>query len=322
MNLWYGNIVDQDQDKALSVFEEVEDKNDPFYLRWMGEINRLGSENIDIDENKALDYFTKAFKRGYSVSAWDIARMYLYGTGDIKKDKEKALEWLDRGIECNQTDCMVHKATLYLSNDTAYQDMHNPRKGIELVKKATKHGSGTAFYLLGLAYADGVSVKLDDAQATSYLEKATELKNADAAYNLGCRLIKGTGCEKDVAKGIKALEKAAEYGSGAAANNLYVYYNDGSAYERHSPNKELAKEYLLRAAKLGDSYGYFNLGCHYFEGDLVEKNNDLAFKYAKKAADAGHLGACELLAYFYENGFGCTPDPKMAKEYKAKANGE
>ena len=56
----------------------------------------------------------------------------------------------------------------------------------------------------------------------------------------------------------------------------------------------------------------------------MDKSDGQAFVYVKKAADMGLIDACNVLAYFYENGIGCDKDPQKAKEYKDKtiANGE
>ena len=52
--------------------------------------------------------------------------------------------------------------------------------------------------------------------------------------------------------------------------------------------------------------------------DLVDKDYGQAFVYTKKAADMGHVDACNAIAYFYENGIGIDKNPQKAKEYKDK----
>ena len=69
--------------------------------------------------------------------------------------------------------------------------------------------------------------------------------------------------------------------------------------------------------------GMCNLTRHYYLGDnLVEKKLKQAFIYAKRSADLGNPGACELISYMLENGEGCDVNPKEAKKYKKKAIGE
>lgn len=81
----------------------------------------------------------------------------------------------------------------------------------------------------------------------------------------------------------------------------------------------LGKKYLLKAAELNEPWGCYLLGQQYYYGnDLFEKNNDQAFVYMQKAADMGHVDACRVLSYFYENGIGVAKNPQKAKEYKDK----
>ena len=82
-------------------------------------------------------------------------------------------------------------------------------------------------------------------------------------------------------------------------------------------DKELAKKYLIKAAELNDAWGCLNLGTQYYLGNyLMDKSYSQAFVYVKKAADMGLIDACNVLAYFYENGIGCDKNPQKAKEYK------
>ena len=48
---------------------------------------------------------------------------------------------------------------------------------------------------------------------------------------------------------------------------------------------------------------------------LIEKNEKLAFKHFKNAADNGHVEACYNLAYCYEYGLGCKPNMSKAIRY-------
>lgn len=308
---------EEDKEKAMSILAKVKDKNDPYYLERMGLVYCNGTDKIDIDINKSVEYFSKAFNKGRRYSAYFLQSLYK-GYGDLKRDDEKRIEWLNRGIESNQTDCMVEMAKLCLSEDSTYKNIHNTQKGIELLKKATTRGNGDAYDYLGVLYYSGKFLQKDDSKAFECYQKATERKSANGAFNLGFAYLNGTGCEKNIAKGIETWKLAVEYGSGGAANNLYCYYyycNFGGTKK----NKEQAKKYLLKAAELRNDWGCRNLGLQYYTGkDLVDKDEQQAFVYMKMAADAGLVVACESLAYFYENGIGCERNPQKAKEYRDK----
>ena len=311
------NPYKEDREKGMRILKRIEDKDNPYYLELMGYIYTVGTDKIDIDVKKAIEYYTKAFENGKRYSAYRIQGIYANGYGDIKADKKKQIEWLNRGIESNVTDCMGLMAILCLAEDSTYKDIHNPQRAVELLKKAINHGNGRAYYTMGYLYYEGKYLPKDDKKAFENWQKAVELKNYDAASNLAYAYIDGVGCEKDEKKGIEMHKLAAENGSGFSANKLFYCYWTGSWGVKK--DKELAKKYLFKAAELGDPWGCYNLGRQYYNGnDLVNKDYGQAFVYIKKAADMGLVDACNTLAYLYENGLGIDKDPQKAKEYRDK----
>ncbi len=311
---------EEDKEKAISILDKVKDKNDPFYLEMMGNVYMNGTDKIDINETKAIELYTKAFEKGRKVNAWKLATMYLTGKGNITKDRAKAIEWANRGIESNVTRCMGLMASLYLNfnEDSLLNDIQHPQKGLELLKKAAKHGNGDAYAFLGQLYFHGKYVEKDDKKSFDYITKATDLKSSKGAFLLGLYYVDGIGCEKDIPKGIEIWKKAVEYGDGGAANNLFCYYQGSHGGKI---DKEQAKKYLQKAAELGNDIACFNLGKEYYYGDnLMNKNEDQAFVYIKKAADKGLVDACSWLSFFYDRGIGCNRDPEKAKEYGDKTS--
>ena len=315
---FYGSEqYEEDREKALAILEKVKDKNNPYYCSLMGNVYFTGTEKISIDENKGIDFLEKAFNSGRSYCAYQLQNIYASGKGSIKKDIVKQIEWLKKGIDCNQTDCLQKMATICLSEDSIYQDFRNPQRGLDLLKRAAKHGDGSAYYFLGNLYYNGEYVQKDDKKAFENWEKAVELRDPAGGSNLAFAYIEGIGCEKDVEKAINIYKQAVENGSGFSANKLAFYFGTGSNGVKK--DKELAKYYLFKAAELGDDWGCFNLGKHYYFGsDLVEQNYSQAFVYVKQAADMGLVDACKMIAYFYEEGIGCDKNPVKAKEYRDK----
>ena len=316
--LFFGESpYEEDKEKAMSILEKVKDKNNRMYLATMGEVYLNGTDNMDIDKEKAADYFEKAFNQGRRFCA---ARLYAIYSSEPDKSKmniQKMIEWLERGVESNETTCMTEYSNLCLSEDTLFKDIHNPQKAIELLKKATKHGDGDAYAMLGHHYFNGQYLPKDDEKAFECFEKAYKLKSDEGAFSLGWAYINGCGCEKNIPKGIEIWKRAVEYGNGGAANNLFCYFNQGDFGGKI--DKEQAKIYLKKAAELGNVMGCLNLGREYFLGNnLMKKDDSQAFVYIKMAADMGNVDACGVLSYFYENGIGCNKDPEKAKEYRDK----
>jgi len=310
--------IEQDKDKAMSILNKIKDKENPDYLFVMACVYEVGTDDIDIDYKKRNEYLEKSFAKGLHSSAVVLGYAYQYGNDEIEKNLDLAIEWYKKGIEKNSTECMVNLSNIYLnsSNDSSLTKYQNKKKAIEFIKKAMKHGDSRAYQTMGYLYSVGEAVQKDDNKSFELTQRAYEMNNSDAAYSLAFKYINGIGVEKDVAKGIKVWEHAVELGNAAAANNLFCYYY-GVAFGGKKKDLEKAKEYLLKAAELKDAQACFNLACFYYNGgDIVEKNENQAFIYAKMAADQNHPDACNMVAYMYDNKIGCDKDPIKAQEYR------
>lgn len=310
------SLYEENKEKALKILNNISNKDDPAYNYVMAYVYFKGTDNIGIDARKGIEYLIKSFNNGSRYTAFIIQGIYASGYGDVRKDLAKKIEWLNRGIESNNANCMVAMSDICLSEDSTYKEYHNSPKGIELLKRAARHGSGKAYYVLGNLYDEGEYLPKDNDKAFENWEQSAELDYSEGFTNLAYAYLRGIGCEKNVNKSIELYKKAADKGSGFSAHFLYVNYYKG---ENGVPRDlELAKKYLLKAAKLNDPNGCYNLGQAYYQGIMVDKSIEQAFVYTKKAADMGHVDACQTIAYYYENGIGCDKNPKKAKEYRDK----
>ena len=312
MLMFENPAYEKNEQKAIAILESVDDKDDPFYLYDMGLVYYNGIDN-DVDYQKALEYFSKAFERGKFFSALLCGRIYYNGGHNVKKNIDKSVEWLKKGVQAMEAGCMCSLGQIYCSTDEKYRDVNS---GIKLLENAAKLGNTDAMNYLSMCYESGENVDKDDEKSINYARKSFEKGNAYAGFLLGLKYQSGVGCKKNMTKAVEIWEKAADLGSGEAANNVFVYYNRKNNFLK-------AKKYLFLSAKLEDDMGMYNLACHYYGGSkFVEKNLKQAFIYAKKSADLGNPRACQLTSYMLENGEGCNADPKEAKKYKKKATGE
>lgn len=321
--LFFGKAsIDIDKEKAELVMSKIRDRKDSKYLEVLGLMYWNGSKNYPKNMNKAIKNYKKAYKRGDSYCAFRIAWAYLYGNVDgIPRNISEGVNWLEKGIKMNSIACMNELADLCLLEDSTFSKIHNPSKAIELYMQAAKHGSADAYLSLGNLYFEGKYMPKDDKAFYEKMLKASELGSSGGTYNVYWCYANGVGCEVDLAKSKEYLQKAADMGDVYALRALYWNYYLGQNDTERDFDK--AKKYLNLAANSQDPESMYILSKHYYwESVLFEQNYSQAFTYAKLAADKGWIDACALMADFYENGIGCTKDPQKAKEYRDKTKAQ
>jgi len=77
---------------------------------------------------------------------------------------------------------------------------------------------------------------------------------------------------------------------------------------------------LFAEAKTGSIEAEYLLGFSYFHGQGLEKNSAKAYPHLKRAADAGHKPAAELLAGLYRKGDGVAQNFTHAFHYYSQAS--
>ena len=78
---------------------------------------------------------------------------------------------------------------------------------------------------------------------------------------------------------------------------------------------ELALRYFQKAANLGDSYGMFMVGLHYYEGLGTRRNFKRAVDYFKRSLEMGDTRALYHLGICCSRGEGVRQDAAAAEEY-------
>lgn len=306
------DYIKDDKTKFDSIMLSLTESNDPFTLRAVGLAYQSG-ENMDGD--KAISYFTKAYELGSAYSAYQLAVGYLFGWYNKKADKKKAVEWFKKGVEHLSTNCMIEYGDLCMDDSKENKSYYNPSLGIALYQKAAKQNSGQAFNQLGCVYAFGTGINVNEELATQYFKKSMERKNATGTYNYALALTNGRGCKKDTNKGLKMMYLAEERGSTEAAMNIFW-----SLFNGCKANSKELRTHLEKAAKAESGDAFFVMAQLCQNGQLGYTQDAMqAFVYMKKAADAGVPEACEMLANYYRNGYGCRMDVAKANEYQKKS---
>ena len=124
---------------------------------------------------------------------------------------------------------------VFCSSISAQQD------SVDSVRVQAERGDAIAQYNLGVMYAEGRGVPMDDTEAVRWYRLAAEQGDIVAQANLGLMYTEGRGAPMDDAEAVRWYRLAAEQGDVVAQVNLAVMYVDGRGV---SPDSVLAHMWL------------------------------------------------------------------------------
>lgn len=196
-------------------------------------------------------------------------------------------------------DALFNLAGLYEDGLGVPQDH---ARAIDLYRQGANAGSALAAYRLGLFYANGAIVPIDEDQARRYFEMAApDLADArdwlvrlggDAAPDPLARA-ESLIAEGKTEQGAMALEDLADQGHIRARTKLAYLYESGKGVAR---DIEKAADLLGESAADGDAEAQYAFAVMLLSGAASEQDPDLARHWLTQAAAQGHGGAKQALA--------------------------
>ncbi|OLL25182.1 Chitin synthase regulatory factor 4, partial [Neolecta irregularis DAH-3] len=208
-----------------------------------------------------------------------------------------------------------------------YEKADDMRRAIQIYNRAASKNDCAANYRLGMMTILGQhGHKQDFAKGISRLHVAATTADQDApqgCYVFGLLLAKDLPgvqipdefLRKDIRAAVTMLEKASNLGFGPALLKLGNIYEFGNYDEPFDPAVSLY--YYTLAAIRGEVEADMALSKWYLCGSegVFEKNEELAFVHALRAAGRGNATAEFALGYFYEVGIHVSPDFEKAQVY-------
>ncbi len=120
----------------------------------------------------------------------------------------------------------------------------------------------------------------DDTGVANLYRKAAEQGDASAQFNLAICYRNGTGVNQDDTEAVKWYRKAAEQGHAGAQSKL-----------EKNKKEEVVKIVKESIEQGNDSDAFLKMGLAYYAGYDVEKDQQLARNYFKRAAELGNKKA-------------------------------
>ncbi|KAL2836676.1 hypothetical protein BJY01DRAFT_221710 [Aspergillus pseudoustus] len=262
----------------------------------------------------------------YHPKAEFIKGMWLeFGKFGYRVDKKEAFRCYSRAAEKGY-------ARAEYRIGMQFESSGEPEKAIRHYEKGVHFHDSASYYRLGMMILLGQHGQRQDYQmGLDYISRAAESCDENApqgAYVYGMLLarelpqvnVPETYLPLDLNAARVNIEKAAYHGFAKAQVKM------GAAYELCQLgcdfNPALSLHYNALAARQGEPEAEMAISKWFLCGHegVFEKNDELAFTYAQRAAQSGLPTAEFALGYFYEVGI-CVPvDIKEAKSWYAKAS--
>ncbi|EAU32018.1 hypothetical protein ATEG_07756 [Aspergillus terreus NIH2624] len=272
--------------EAKSILQRLADRSYPFAQYYLadGYASGLFSKGKE-DYDRAFPLFVAASKHGHVEACYRTALCYEFGWG-TRVEAARAQQFYRQAASKNHPGAMLRMAKACLAGDMGLGKRY--REGIKWLKRAAESSDAqynSAPYELGLLHESGYGddVFADPAYAAQLFTKSADLGHVEASYRLGDAYEHGKlGCPRDPALSIHFYTGAAQGGHALAMMALCAWYLVGAE-------------------------------------PVLEKDENEAYEWAKRAADLGLAKAEYAVGYFTEMGIGCRRDPLEANVWYVKA---
>ena len=165
-----------------------------------------------------------------------------------------------------------------------------------------EEGDERAQHYLGLMYARGEGLAVDNSQAAHWFRKSAEQGNPRSQYHLGVLYANGEGVPEDDRQAIHWLGESARQGDAQAQFNLAMMHELGEGVHR---DDQQAVNWYQQAAEQGHAGAQYGLGSMLAEGAGIARDDVRAYAWFYLAAARGdeqvrHLANGRLTALLEE----------------------
>lgn len=209
-------------------------------------------------------------EKGNGLAMHDVGKMLLTGQG-CEQDEKATQEWFQKAYDA------------FFQMEQAARD------------------PGYWQYRLGKMHTMGYGVEQRYEEAIDWYEQAVQWRNPFAAYALGSMYCYGQGVEKDEEKAFRYFKMAAEHPSKPNAYAQYQLGRMCMDAPKESERwYRLAYQGFLRIEQeMPEDKLYYRLGSMNLHGIGTEKNLELAREYLNKAAIMGNVDAVYGMGKLY-----------------------
>lgn len=209
------------QSQSIATLLKRAEQGDADAFFELGNIYKIGSEEIGKDLKKAVEYYFEASKLGDARAQCNLAWCYEVGDG-IEQDWENAFYWYS---ESAANGFALGQYSLGWMYENGIFVSKNMSEAIKWYFEAAKNGHDISQYKIGCAYMTGEQLVQDYSQANHWLMLASDQGNVFAQYVFAENCYFGRGCEKDIIKAKNLWLLSSELGYVKSYDALEKYYD-------------------------------------------------------------------------------------------------
>lgn len=272
--------------EARQILQKLSDRSYPYAQYYLADGYASGLFNKGVEDNdRAFPLFVAASKHGHAEAGYRAALCYEFGWGS-RKDPQKAVQFFRQSASKNHPGAMSRLGKACLTGEMGLGNRY--REGVKWLKRAAESADfqyNSAPYELGLLHETGFGDDIfkDESYAAQLFTQSADLAHVEANYRLGDSYEHGKlSCPKDPALSVHFYTGAAQRGHPLAMMALCAWYMVGAE-------------------------------------PVLEKDENEAYEWARKAAETGLPKAEYAVGYFTEMGIGCRRDPLESNKWYVKA---
>ncbi|WP_417715066.1 tetratricopeptide repeat protein [Rhizobium halophytocola] len=189
----------------------------------------------------------------------------------------------------------------------------DPKAAAFWYQQAAAGGDPAGMFQYALILMNGNTVKQDKAKADEYMKKAADAGNASAQFNWAQILVSDNPGRKGLELGLPYYEKSADQGIADAQYAVAQLYNSLPGLDKSK--RDLARDYLRKAARAGFDTAQFDMGIWLVNGINGPRDYEKGFRWMSIGANHGNVAAQNRLAHLYIEALGTRPDPVEAAKW-------
>ena len=258
-----GQYVELNSDKAFILAKKSADQNNAQGLNLLGTLYREG-QGAEKNMSKAIKCFKDAADLGNAKGYSNLGDAYFYGNDEIEIDFDKAMKYYTEAISYAKGQIEIEMAgdpdfmigVIYrLGGYGVDKDID---KSMGYFLKAIEKQNSPAAIELGIIYETGEDVQQNYFLAFKYYQIAAKSNHPLAQARLGSLYLNGQGCTQDEGKALELFKKSSEQENDLGLAFLGYMYASGRGGVGYDIEK--ARQYYRQAADLGNEWAKTQLG--------------------------------------------------------------